>query len=1107
MKTRLSLFCIAITMLLSFNIANAQHFGRLGNGIGGQQSAFQAVSGDLLQPGLPGRLWFEANFADQGLGYDGSYLTLGGKTRLFEDFLDGRWLLQGQVNHSIEDNGGLFVNIGVERVFSVAPANADISFGLFYDYDGDDQQTFSNGFHQIGVSGVIKMPRVDLIGNGYIPIGTRNYTLADITGGTPFVGNNIATQAGIESALQGFDLTLRTRPKQLAFANGFVDFGAYHYDSDIVDPFAGGRLRVGFQLINGIQLAAEVNHDERFDTTGALSVALNFGANNNGRGSEYAGLARDLEKFSRNDHIVRFSQDLVVAINPLTGQPFNVIHANNTQLGVGDGTAESPFATLAEAEAASSVDDVIFVDVGDGTSTGYQSGITLQDRQQLVSGGGTQFVQNADGTLVSVTVDGATAATISNPGGNAVVTLADNNVIAGITVDALGANYGVFGSGINGGTFNQTTISDASLDGIGVENVSGNWSFTGNSIATNFQDGIFINGSTDPTSVFNFENNVLDTNVFDGIHLANYDAASVILNGNQTNNSGRHGVFLENAVDSNGDGTDILVTSHFADANGGNGVFIDGGDGLISVLGSTFSNNAAAGLAIRNWQTFGEDVISIAALPDGTQNTFTGNTVAANFELDGPGLSQTVSVTGATLDGNGRGLVATANGVGTELNLSVGGTTQIINGANEAVAHLAEGGATINSLIEGTPADPLDFLGNSIDGGPTLSFAADGSDPMNRSEINAVVRNVNVDNQVVLPNTASFPGAALSVDGQGESRIDLLVEDSSLLSPSIGVLIALDNVIGGEINRTYFDNVDIRGNFGIVGASEAGTLWDLSVTNSIIRSAGIISDNSAAFNELAPQLYGPFTDLSGDTGILVTADGGGLPGSLVSDNFTRVTLQSNTVEDFTFDGIVLQSFGDAQLFSTISSNQILRNGPGFDEDGQSDDGVVNLIIAVTPDRGEFHDGIDVTAFDDSTITLDISNNFFVNNFQRSLNLTTQGNGQINAAVSGNRFSSDVGIDPTLFSFDFFTGEVGVQNFGGEICLGLSANTFRSVPLDIVNLGAAMDVSIGLDGLTNGFPSTDLVGVFTPSSFGLCESLVEAEETSFETVGGFTPVDH
>ena len=243
MKTRLSLICIAITMLLSVSIAHAQQFGGPESGFG-QQSAFQAVQGDLLQPGLPGRLWVEANFADRGLGYNGSYLTLGGKTRLFQDRLDGRWLVEGQVHQSIEDDGGFFANVGIERVYSIAPANADVSVGFFYDYDGDDQQSFSDGFNQLGVSGAIKTPYVDLIGNGYFPIGTDAFTLGDPTGNNQFVGNNIALQAGLENALQGFDVTMRVRPKQLAFANGYVDFGAYHYDSDadLVEQLCGWSI-------------------------------------------------------------------------------------------------------------------------------------------------------------------------------------------------------------------------------------------------------------------------------------------------------------------------------------------------------------------------------------------------------------------------------------------------------------------------------------------------------------------------------------------------------------------------------------------------------------------------------------------------------------------------------------------------------------------------------------------------------------------------------------------------------------------------------------------------------------------------------------------------
>ena len=1091
MKTRLSLFCIAITMLLSFSIANAQQFGQLGGGgIGGQQSAFRAVSGDLLQPGLPGRLWFETNFADQGLGFEGSYLTLGGKTRLFQDFLDGRWLLEGQFNHSIDDDGGLFLNIGIERVFSIAPANADISVGVFYDYDEDDQQTFSDGFHQIGISGAIKTPRFDLIGNGYLPVGTDNFTLGDLSGGNAFVGNNIALQSGIESALQGFDVTLRTRPHQLAFGNGFVDFGVYHYDSDIVDPFAGGRLRAGIQLINGIQLAAEVNHDERFDTTGALSLVFNFGGYRNGRGSEYAGLARDLEQFARNDHIVRFSQDLIVATNPLTGQAFNVIHANNTQLGIGDGTVESPFATLAEAEAASSVDDVIFVNVGDGTDTGYQNGIALQDRQQLLSGGGTQFVQNADGTLVAVTAPGSVAATISNVGGNEVVSLADGNVVAGVNIDATGATFGVFGSGVNGGTISDSTIMGATLDGVGLQNVAGNFSFTNNTISDNMQDGVFVDGSTDPTAVFNFTNNVVDMNVFEGIHLADFEASNVILNGNQTSNNGRNGVKIDNALNSLGAGTDILLTNHVADSNGANGVTIEEGSGSVTVAGGAFTNNAAAGLSLTNWQATGDDAITIGTLPDGTQPDFSNNSVGINLSLAGAGLTQTVTIDDATINNNDRGIVASADGVDTVLNLNVGGTTTINNSANQAIDHIAQGGATINSVIAGDDAaNPLVINNNATNGGiaSAINFTLDGTDPDNRTRINAVVRDVNVVN--------ASGGQALNINGTGESVIDLLVEDSTLQSAGTAVQVNLNNTINGELNRTFFDNVNFFGTTGFVGNSQPGTLWDISITNSLFDGDG------------NPVLGGPPL-FSGANGLVLTTTGGVIPGTMDSDNFTRLNFASNTVQDFIFDGVQIMTFGDAQLFTTITSNQITNNGPGQDNDGMTDDGVLDgPTMAFDPATGFFFDGIDITAAGTSTISLAASNNTFLNNFQRSLDLATVGGGQILATATGNSFASDIGADGTMVSLDLFTGQVGVLNTGGQISLSLSSNTFASMPtVDVNNMGAPGNVTIGLDGLSNGFNAAGLPGVFTPSAFGLTDALIDAEANTFEA-NGFEDVDH
>ena len=118
---------------------------------------------------------------------------------------------------------------------------------------------------------------------------------------------------------------------------------------------------------------------------------------------------RDLEPTMRNDHIVRVTNEAAFVINPVTGQPYNVLHVNNQGgvQGSGDGTFERPFLTLLEAENASGEGDAIFVDSGDGTSRNYQNGIELKRNQLLLGDGGTYSVPNAqDGSLFEIANDG-----------------------------------------------------------------------------------------------------------------------------------------------------------------------------------------------------------------------------------------------------------------------------------------------------------------------------------------------------------------------------------------------------------------------------------------------------------------------------------------------------------------------------------------------------------------------------------------------------------------------------------------------------------------------------------------------------------------------------
>ena len=1046
MKTRLSLLCIAITMLLSVNIANAQNFSQLGSGLGGQQSTFQAVSGELLQPGLPGRLWFETNFADQGLGFDGSYVTLGGKTRLFQDALAGRWLLEGQLNHSIEDDGGFFANIGLERVFSIPAANADISFGAFYDFDDDDQQSFSDGFHQVGVSGAIKTRNFDLIGNGYFPVGTDAFTQGDINGGDHFFGNNIALQAGIESALEGFDVTLRTRPKQLAFVNGYVDFGGYHYDSDLVDNFAGGRLRVGMQLFNNLSLAAEVNHDERFDTTGSLSVALTFGSRNSGYGSEYAGLARDLEQTSRNDHIVRFNQDLIVAINPLTGQAFNVIHADNTQAQIGDGSFESPFATLAEAEAGSAANDIIFVNNGDGTSNGYDTGITLQDGQQLLGDGVTHTLALSDGSLhvLSNDTDGARPI-LTNPGGD-IVTLADDNTVRGFVLDGTGvppANNGIAGTNVTGNTLIENNdLINLDVDGVQINGLNGNLTVANNNFDHIGRDGVRVNNVTSLGSTLTFSDNTFGEIGESGIRLDTFNSENTF---NFTNNTLTNvgpvvstegigdGIALFNGSNAiAGTGGLFNFTNNNIDSVTGNGINITDvidPEAVFNFNQNTVNNPGLNGLASVNSQ----GVLNF------TGDTFTGAANGAAFLFDAnSGGPEALTLTNFTATGNDIGVIINASNStdlelvindnlfdnnlshGIQINAEDAGTAiQLTSFAGNTVTNNGGRGLEINGLADTTINAVVteNLFQNNAEGG----LVASTFDGELNATIGGVARTVGVTS-----GKAPFPqnqfldngevGIALAYTGDGTGRFD--IQDNIVAGTTNGATVTPFEGDGIHVRLAADETLQLSTSslpafpapFGTgpstIAGNEVGSLTDATLGNAGDGIELFAEDNSFVGGL---DIVNNTTGNNGQSGIRVAAN----DSAFISD----VLIENNVSNSNGSDGVEITA-SEFALISAVAPFGIRNNELTNNTNGISLTTAADALIDVDIFQNEISDnsldGIITQDFsntpsDLASVTGDITENEIVNNGANGINLAAN---FIDLLVADNRINSNglFGID-------------------------------------------------------------------------------------------------
>ncbi len=1105
MKIRLSLICM-VAFLTSMNVADAQllhhHAGRGfrgGQGLAtGGESAFRQVSGEV-QAGVPGRFWFEANVADRGLGYQGSYLTVGGKRRLFEDFLDGRWLFEAQLHHSIdEDQGDFFSNIGIERVFSIPAAGADISLGGWYDFNSETDTGFSNPFHQIGVSGAIKSRRWDLLANGYFPIGETDFTLGDPTGETPFARNFILSSPAIDAAQTGFDVTMRWRPKQLAFANGTVDFGGYGYKSDEIDFFGGGRVRLGVQVLRGATISAEVNHDERFNTTGVLSVGWTFGANG-GVGGEYAGIGRDLEATQRNDHVVRVLTEASFVVNPNTGLPYNVLHVNNEggEDGInGLGTFERPFLTLAEAEAAGSADDAIFVASGDGTPNGLETGLALQNRQLLLGDGGTYTIPNAaTGGGFQLVTDGGIGPTIRNPLGTSVVELANGNRIAGVTIDGIGTNNGINGNSVNNLAMEDVNVVNAGLNGVRLDNFTGNLDIRDSNFSGNGASGLLVDNLTDNTATILLNNNIASTNGLDGFTFQRSDPASAfdpgsfILNANTTSNNFRHGLFVNNFANTSTNGLNIL--NHTADANVNTGIVVDTGTGKLNILAPNVTNNSVNGIRITDF-TSGVGDTTVIAGAGNNSGLLDGNGLGGSnllIELTQPNLVQNVLVTDIAITGSGgAGVAVSATGSDTELNFDLRDNVSITDNLGDGISLVSTFGSTINADI-GNPdltTAPLQITNNAFLSGAGISVLSQGLDgELDLTAVNANISNVailNDENITITPDgVANLVGGTVGVDidSIGSAIVDVVVADSSIGNPAetadqhvidgVDILLDNDNSFNRKPNRVLLDNLDVvvgssgdlLGNLGtgVIVTTLEDTLSDITISDSTFRP------NSQPLEPLGPN-DGVFGDTVGKSGIELTAIGAadfidpvdpivmglgqGLagPGTVAAanpvgmdvvsdgmhDNLTQLTLLNNTIRDFTFDGVDIAAFGDARLLLNISGNTVANNGAGQNTD--ADDDNVFGEEPLTPEEAApnttqltFFDGINVDAFEASTISARIQGNSFQDNFERGLSLNTFDDATVNAIVSGNGFAgndrgTDENIDSPLLSVGGPTPPVG-----------------------------------------------------------------------------------
>lgn len=468
----------------------------------------------------------------------------------------------------------------------------------------------------------------DVRANGYMPFNdSKTFTQGNPNGtGAGFVGNQILVntdQSVVEEALPGVDLEVG---RKLDFLDGITDAtriyaGGYHFEGNRVEDVTGVRARIASDITQDIQIGARYQYDDVRDSQTYLEATVRFPFKSK-KSFREEGVRSRLDESPERDIDIVNNEAVIddgineVILNANTGATQNVVHVDNTAGAGGDGSIETPFNTLAAAEGAAVANDLIYVHRGDGTTTGQDVGITLDDQGQILAGAGADLLfssgkfttaNNQDITNNIIVATQTTAPVITNGAGNGVDVIADNVLVTGINVDGASV-YGILGTNSSDIAVNNTAIINNTNAGIRIESDAGNISqinIADNIVNNNGANGIYaraLNGGN--IDLINIRNNTTNLNGQRGIFVytsgGDIDTINIIDNTSEDN--------VQNGYTAQADGagntiSSINFTNNIADDNDENGFYVfadnDGDIGTVDFEGNVSTNNTLDGFLAR----------------------------------------------------------------------------------------------------------------------------------------------------------------------------------------------------------------------------------------------------------------------------------------------------------------------------------------------------------------------------------------------------------------------------------------------------------------------------------------------------------------------------
>jgi len=395
------------------------------------------------------------------------------------------------------------------------------------------QSTSGHFFSQATVGLEALGPDFDARVNAYLPLGTREYEVADGTR-IEMTGSSIRMSNSHERAYHGGDAEAGWRvPVFSTDADQELRIygGGYWFDAPDSASVAGPRLRLELRLYDltealpgsRLTLSGEIQHDEPRGTQEFLGFKLRFPL-------QAEAPARRLTPQERRmtDPVVR-DVDIVTQQTQVS----EAVKMNGTMV---DSVQQLSGSNL-QSQLNSAASGALLLLSGESTVT---APVTINAGQTLRGGGGTiTLIGASSGKTINYTIPGSAGVIKGAIANDAVVKMADNSSLSGITVQNTSSatnSWAISANSSTGANLRNVTILSAA-NGLKIDSAT-NFGIYNSSITAAQGRAITISAS----SGLNVSNNSLVQNGTSGIGILADNAAGSISNNTITTNGNGNGL-------------------------------------------------------------------------------------------------------------------------------------------------------------------------------------------------------------------------------------------------------------------------------------------------------------------------------------------------------------------------------------------------------------------------------------------------------------------------------------------------------------------------------------------------------------------------------------